>query len=452
MTNKLVNSTNSITLERRSLKLRLYPNEDQLIMINKTLGCTRFLYNQRVEAHNNFYENTIKPETDKDKQKELWKTKKLFTEKELKNKYEFLSEVSAVALQQATRDADNAQMNYIKSLIGQRKGATMGKPCFKSRRDNQKSFRIAGAKQNMLSFGNRTLSIPKIGDVKYRHNRIETWYKTATIKSYTITKDAVGDVYASVLFEKEIVREPKIISWDGSKIVGLDFSPTNLYVDSYSNSCKNDFGYIPIKQSLWKELRKLQKKLDKTKAGSQNHEKARIKVAKFERKIARKRLDFIEKETLRLVSNYEIIAIEDLNLKGISGYLHNAKNMNDTSWGTFVQKLEWKAKNRNCQIVKVGKFFPSSKLCNKCGLQNDSLRLSDRKWVCPNCGSEHNRDHNAAINIKNEGYKILAGSQEFRSVEDQQLSKVFISALNGSSETEKKDCEVFQCISTSLSV
>jgi putative transposase len=130
------------------------------------------------------------------------------------------------------------------------------------------------------------------------------------------------------------------------------------------------------------------------------------------------RLDFIEKETLRLVRSYEIIGVENLNLQGISGFLRNAKTMTDTSWGIFVNKLTWKAsKNEhNCQIIKVSRHFPSSKLCSKCGFQYKELKLSERKWVCLSCGTEHNRDLNAAINLKGESIRLA--KSELRPVED----------------------------------
>jgi putative transposase len=158
----------------------------------------------------------------------------------------------------------------------------------------------------------------------------------------------------------------------------------------------------------------------KKQKGSNNRNKTRIKVARLENKIANKRLDFIEKESLRLVRNYELIGVEDLNLQGMMKFSRNAKNYTDTSWATFVNKLIWKAsKNENnCQIVKVDRYFPSSQLCSHCGFQKKDLKLSDQKWACPNCGTEHNRDLNAAVNIKTEGKRILVANQKSTSAEN----------------------------------
>jgi putative transposase len=208
-----------------------------------------------------------------------------------------------------------------------------------------------------------------------------------------------------------------VYSSDENKVIGLDFSPAELYIDSSGNSAKN-FGYTPQKQRFKRKLKIMKRRLAKKQGESNNREKARMKVARLENHIANKRLDFIEKETLRLVKNHEVIGVETLNLQGISGFLRNAKNMVDTSWGTFVTKLEWKAsKNENnCQIIKVSKHFPSSKLCSRCGFKYKELKLSEREWVCPSCGTKHNRDFNAAINIKSESIRLARS--EFRPVED----------------------------------
>ena len=137
------------------------------------------------------------------------------------------------------------------------------------------------------------------------------------------------------------------------------------------------------------------------KVSSKNREKARIKLARLEEHIAFCRRDWIEKETLRLVKSYNKVVVEDLNLKGISAFLRNAKNMNDTSWATFVVRLEQKGLDYNCEVIKADRYFPSSQLCSKCGFQYKDLKLSEREWTCSCCGTHHIRDVNAAINLKN---------------------------------------------------
>ena len=159
---------------------------------------------------------------------------------------------------------------------------------------------------------------------------------------------------------------------------------------------------------------------------SKNREKARIKLARLEEHIANCRKDWIEKESLRLVRSYDKVVVEDLNLKGISAFLRNAKNMNDTSWGMFVSRLQAKGKDYNCNVIKADRYFPSSKLCSCCGWKYENLTLDVRKWTCPKCGVHHIRDVNAAINLKN---YIPLEEREFTPVESSKVAKLAELAL-----------------------
>lgn len=159
---------------------------------------------------------------------------------------------------------------------------------------------------------------------------------------------------------------------------------------------------------------------------SKNREKARIKLARLEEHIANSRKDWIEKESLRLVRSYDKVVAEDLNLKGISAFLRNAKNMNDTSWGMFVRRLQAKGKDYNCNVIKADRYFPSSKLCSYCGWKYENLTLDVRKWTCPKCGAHHIRDVNAAINLKN--YVPMEG-REFKPVESFKVASLAELAL-----------------------
>ena len=161
--------------------------------------------------------------------------------------------------------------------------------------------------------------------------------------------------------------------------------------------------YVPFKQVAKKRLAHLQRNFSRTKKGSNSREKARRRLARFEEHIANKRRDWMEKETLRLVRSYEVIGVETLNLKGMMRFSHNAKNYNDVSWGRFVEMLEWKSTFNNCSVVRSDKWFASSQICSHCGFKNEAVKnLSVRKWICPFCGVEHSRDHNAAINLRND--------------------------------------------------
>src|SRR5574344_1282868 len=222
----------------------------------------------------------------------------------------------------------------------------------------------------------------------------------------TISKSCSGNYYVSILFE----ITPKIYKIENRKeSIGLDFSPSEMYVSSESQTGK-DFGYIAQKQAHSKKLKRLQRRLARKqflkdpnsprRQPSKTREKARSKLAWLEEHIANSRKDWIEKESLRLVKSYNKVVVEDLNLKGISKFLRNAKNMNDTSWANFVARLEAKGKDYTCNVIKADRYFPSSQLCSKCGFQYKGLKLSEREWTCECCGTHHIRDVNAAINLK----------------------------------------------------
>lgn len=436
MSNKLVRN---YSVQHRALKLRIYPTNEQIVLINKTFGCCRQIYNTRLAEHNEFYNNIIKPEIDKEKQKKLWKTAHFSTEAELKQTYSYLTEVSAVALQQARIDCEKAFSNFFKSLSGKARNKQKA-PRFKSKKTNNFSYREARVSTDCLNRKNNTIKIPKLGLVKYRHNHISSWFNPEGLsyKNITVRKNPAGEYYAILLCERKYNFKQKKFD-DENKAIGLDFSPNELYINSNGLSGK-DYGYIPQKQANKKKLKKLQRKFAKTQSDSKNHNKARVKLARFEEKIANKRADFIEKETLRLVQNYQVIGIEDLNLRGMMRFSKNAKNYVDSSWGNFVQKLIWKAsKNENnCQIVKADRLYASSQICHCCGFKNPITKnLNIRSWVCPECGANHIRDVNAAINLKmNAIKKIGQGVSELRSVEGVEDLAILALQIGASNEAE----------------
>ena len=188
--------------------------------------------------------------------------------------------------------------------------------------------------------------------------------------------------------------------------IGLDWSPKTLFVtDDGKTGC--DYNYVAFKQKSSKKLCMLQKKMMKKQKGSKNRNKARIKVARLEEHIANQRKDFQEKLALQIVKQYQVIGIEDLDLKGIAKILRNAKNINDTGWNSFVSKLERKAARFNSVVIKADRWFASSKTCSECGYVKHDLKLNDRKWTCPECGASHIRDINAAVNLKKNALSTL---------------------------------------------
>lgn len=408
MSNKLVEKS---TIQHKSLKLRIYPTLEQSQLINQTFGCCRKLYNEHLQERNEFYIENILPIKNKASQIEInqiYKTFKPKTEKEWKEIYPFMKEVSSTSLQQARMDCDNAFVNFFKSNKGTRKGKS-GFPKFKSKKDNHQSYREPNINENCkVFFENRLVKIPKIGKVIFKDRAFPKWWSQIhKLCSMTISKSCSRNYYVSILFE---ISPCKYKVENRKEAIGLDFSPSEMYVSS-ENQTGKDFGYIAQKQAHSKKLKKLQRRLARKqflkdpnspkKLPSKNREKTRIKLAKLEEHIANSRKDWIEKESLRLVKSYDKVVIEDLNLIGISKFLRNAKNMNDTSWATFVSRLEAKGQDYDCKVIKADRYFPSSQLCSKCGWKYKNLKLSEREWTCCNCGTHHIRDVNAAINLKN---------------------------------------------------
>ena len=211
---------------------------------------------------------------------------------------------------------------------------------------------------------------------------------------------------------------------DENQAIGLDFDCDDMYIDSNGKSALKDFGFKKQKQLNSKKLSRLQRQFLRKVKNSKNREKARIKLAKFEEHIPNCRKDWIEKETNRLVNNYQVIGIENLSIQGMMKGSRNAKNYLDISWHTFVSKLEQKSQYKNCQIVKVDKFFASSQLCNCCGFKNpDVQKFHLQRWTCPQCGNEHQRDENAARNIRDEAIRVLREPEESEEKSSNCLSK-----------------------------
>ena len=427
----------------KALKIRIFPTTQQEQLLLQTFGCCRLVFNEHLQERNEFYIDNILPLKSKGaSQKEINETYKLLKYSDLKQKYPFLKEVEACVLQQAARDCDTAIMNFFKSNKRQIKGERRGFPKFKSRKDNNQSYRTVQPSKKALNLTSMTLKLPKIGEVKFANKCKHKWFrenKQKEIKSITVSKSASNRYYASILYE---IPDKKVQLKDEKQVIGLDFSPVELYVDSNGESGL-DYGYRPQKLAAKKKLTKLQRKFAKKqivkkvcedgiirKVSSNNREKARIKLTRCEEQIANRRRDFIEKETLRLVKTYDKVVVEDLDLKGISKFLRNAHNMNDTSWATFVSRLQQKGQDYGCQVVKAYRWFSSSQLCHVCHYQKKDLKLSERRWTCPKCGTSHVRDVNAAINLKHYVPKELRDSRSAEVVESLASQALFNSESN----------------------
>ena len=422
MSNKLVE--NSIT-QHKSLKLRIYPTEKQSQLLNQTFGCCRKLYNEHLQERNEFYIENILPiknNATKTEINAIYKTFKPKTEKEWKEIYPYMKEVSSCALQQARIDCDRAFVNFFKSNNGTRKGKS-GFPKFKSKHNNNQSYREVMVDDTCLNFEERKVKLPKVGCVSFKDRKFPAWWnRKIKLCNMTVEKSCSNQYFIAILFEVQKAVH-KVENREES--LGMDFSPAEMYINSDGKSGK-DFGYVAQKQMHHKQLRKLSRRLARKQKGSNNRNKARVKLAKLEEHIANSRKDWVEKETLRLVRSYNKVVVEDLNLIGISKFLRNAKNMNDTSWGTFVSRLEAKGQDYNCKVIKANRYFPSSQLCSTYGFQYKGLKLSEREWTCCNCGTHHIRDVNAAINLKN---YVPLEERELTPVESYKVAKLAELAL-----------------------
>ena len=360
----------------KAYKFRIYPNETQRILFAKTFGCVRFIYNKMLGDKIEYYNQT--------------KEKLNNTPAQYKTEFEWLKEVDSLALANAQMNLQKAYNNFFSNP------KKYGFPKFKSKHRSQKSYTTNNQKGS-VKIENGYIQLPKTGLVKIKqHRNIPDDYK---IKSVTVSQNASGKYFASVLFEyEEEIAEKELESF-----IGLDFSMHELYIDSNGN-CPEFPKYYRLSE---KKLKKEQRKLSKMMKGSRNREKQRIRVAKLHEKIANQRKDFLHKQSRQIANVYDCVCIENLNMQAMAQSLNFGKSVSDNGWGMFTAFLKYKLEKLGKRLVRIDKFFASSQLCNVCGYQNpDTKNLSVREWICPCCQTHHNRDINAAINIRNEGMRI----------------------------------------------
>lgn len=345
-------------------------------MFAKTFGCVRFIYNRMLSDKIKHYEET--------------KQKLNNTPAQYKKEFGWLKEVDSLALA-------NAQMNLQKAYDNFFRSPKTGFPKFKSKHKNRKSYTTNCVNGN-ISIENSCIKLPKIGLVKLKqHRQIPNDYR---LKSVTVSQSPSGKYYVSVLFEYESqVQEQPLHSF-----LGLDFSMHELYKDSDGN----EPAYPRYYRQAEKHLQREQRKLSKMQKGSKNRDKQRIKVAKLHEKAANQRKDFLHKQSRQITNAYDCVCVEDLDMKAMSQALNFGKSVSDNGWGMFVTFLKYKLEEQGKQLVKVDKFYASSQTCSVCGYKNAAIKnIAIRAWDCPGCGVHHDRDINAAINIKNEGMRIV---------------------------------------------
>ncbi len=375
----------------RAIKIRLYPNKTQEIYISKLLGSYRFVYNQCLALKKQKYiEN-----------KSSYTLKELgfFFHNELtKNpEYIWLQEHNTKVLKQSIMTLMEAYKRFF--VNGN------GFPKFKSRHDNQHSCRFpleAISKRNDYSTFRLTLT-SGLKNVRFSCSDKYVNYLVKhkeNIKSATLVHTKSGKYLLSILVDGDLMKElPK----PKNDIIGIDLGIKTFIVDSKGNEYEN----IKIKRNNEKKLAKLHKELSKKEKGGKNRNKARIKLARFYEKLGNQKQQYLHDLSNKLLNENQVIAMEDLNVSGMMQNHHLAKAIQELSLYDFKSKMLYKANWYNRHIIEVGRYFASSKLCHCCGYKNVNLTLNDREWICPQCGTKHHRDHNAAINIESEGSKIF---------------------------------------------
>ncbi|MGP3736216.1 RNA-guided endonuclease InsQ/TnpB family protein [Streptomyces sp. GDS52] len=375
---------------------RLYPQPGQRAALAKAFGCARVVFNDAVRAR----EDARKAGQPFPKAAEL--SRKLITEAKRTAGRSWLGEVSAVVLQQSLRDAESAYRNFFASLNGTRKGPRIGPPRFKSRRDVRQSIRFTANARWKITDGGR-LNLPKIGAVKVK------WSRTlpTTPTSVTVIKDAAGRYFASFVIDTDPAADTARMP-DTDRTIGIDLGLTHFAV--LSDGTKIDSPRFLRRAE--KKLKKTQRELSRKQKGSKNRAKACLKVARAHAEVTDARREFLPQAlgfaraggtpiqlSTQLIAENQGIAVEDLSVAGLAR-TRLAKSVHDSGWSSFVHMLEYKAQRYGRTLVKIGRFEPTSQTCSTCGVKDGPKPLDVREWTCTACGTLHDRDHNAAINVK----------------------------------------------------
>lgn len=362
---------------------RLYPDTAQRTALAEAFGCARVVFNDAVRAR----EDARKAGAAFPTAGEL--SKRLITEAKRTEARSWLGEVSVVVLQQALRDAEAAYRNFFASLKGARKGTRVGAPRFKSLKDNRQSIRFtANARWSVTGSGQ--LNLPKIGAVKVK------WSRTLPTQpsSVTVIKDAAGRYFASFVIDTNPAADATAMP-DSDQMVGIDLGLTHFAVLSDSRVIDSP----RFLRRAEKKLKKAQRELSRKQKGSKNREKARLKVARVHAQVTDARREFHHQLSTKLIRENQAIGVEDLAVKALAR-TRLAKSVHDAGWAQFVAMLEYKAVRYGRTLVRIGRFEPTSQTCSACGVKDGPKPLHIREWTCPACGTVHDRDHNAAKNVK----------------------------------------------------
>lgn len=369
-----------MTIRQKSYKFRLHPNEEQKQLFAKTFGCSRAIWNMMLADKIKHYKET--------------KDTLYNTPAQYKKEFPWLREVDSLALANVQLNLQTAYKNFFHSGFGF--------PKFK-KKSHRQSYKTNNQK-GRIALENGHIKLPKIGWVRVKaHRQIK-----GIIKSATISMTPTGKYHVSISCETEIKPFTKTNS-----SVGIDLGISDFAILSTGEKIGNRRFFNQLSKKLAKEQKILSrralavKKVGRKLSDSKNYQKQRMKVAKIHEKIVNQRKDFLNKLSTYLIKNHDVICIEDLSSKNLMKNHKLAKSIGDVSWYEFMRMLEYKAKWYEKKVFKISRWYPSSQICSDCGFSSGKKPLSVREWTCTYCGSHHDRDINASINILNEGLRLL---------------------------------------------